>query len=243
MHRRSEQSKEELENSTGQNANIFKKYGLEFCCNTMDGGSLENEFIEITGNLSKLNAHKLVVLDELLPSSNLEKIKTLLAYIEDGLHYHISRSIPIILEVAQKVARVHGQEYPQLADITRLLIELRGEWTQHILKEEKLFFRHIRTIVDERESEKTIPVISGTVNTMMEGLNKEHIVMERIIEDIRELANGYSPEEGCCNSNKILYAKLNEIDIYLHHCIQLETCILFPKVLELSVESQATKQR
>lgn len=215
-------------------AHVFKKHGIDFCCgggitiekacvkNDVDYVVLEKELLDVDNEVSKVYN---------FDSWNLD---FLINHIENIHHSYVAESLPIILQYAGKVAKVHGHHYTEVVEINRLFIELAKELAAHMKKEELILFPFIKQLVKaEKEGVKASPPHFGTVNNPIKMMEEEHETAGDILKTIAKLSNNYTPPQEACNTFKALYAKLDEFELDLHQHIHLENNILFPKAIKL----------
>ncbi len=63
-------------------------------------------------------------------------------------------------------------------------------------------------------------------------MEREHESAKKVLKEIEELSNKYTPPLSACNTYRALYNSLEEFQDDLHIHIHLENNILFPKVLK-----------
>ncbi|MDX6747269.1 iron-sulfur cluster repair di-iron protein [Polaribacter sp. PL03] len=220
-------------------ADVFKKYGIDFCC----GGGISIEKACKKNNVSFEEMEK-ELLDINNPTSNTYnydgwKLEFLVNHIENVHHVYVKESSPIILQYAAKVAKVHGHHYKEVLEINKLFTEVANELAAHLKKEENVLFPFIKQLVKaEREGVKVNQPHFGTVNNPIAMMEEEHENAGDILKEIKKLSNNYTPPEGACNTFKALYAKLDEFEQDLHQHIHLENNILFPKAIILEQKNK-----
>nr|WP_242696417.1 hemerythrin domain-containing protein [Longitalea luteola] len=67
-------------------------------------------------------------------------------------------------------------------------------------------------------------------------MHMEHEIAGDILKTIRTITNDYHAPEGACNTYRLLYHKLQELENDLHLHIHLENNILFLKAMQLEKE-------
>lgn len=219
-------------------AEVFRKFGLDFCC----GGkktltqACEKKGIDVVAvkeALNKIDAQTSAQID----NYDAWELDFLADYIVNKHHTYVKESHPMIFEFSQKVARVHGDRHPELIQLANDYIEIAEELTMHMQKEEMILFPYIKKLVAAKKSGEEIerPPF-GSIENPINMMEKEHTAVGEISERMKEMSNHFTPPEDACNSYRVLYAKLNEYDIDLHHHIHLENNILFKKALDLESE-------
>jgi regulator of cell morphogenesis and NO signaling len=216
-------------------ADVFSNYGIDFCCG---------------GKISVAEACAIAKTDESLVIGALENLKNqqgsafhdfdswnigfLADYIQNTHHQYVSKAIPQILPLAQKVADVHGENHSEVVLINELFQDLAEELLQHMQKEEQILFPYIKGLVASQSGEKcATDVCFGTVTGPISVMEQEHENAGVILKELYRLSDGYTPPEDACNTFRVLYGKLKEFEDDLHRHIHLENNILFPKAIEM----------
>lgn len=219
-------------------AHIFKKYGIDFCCG--GGVSVERACEKRQLDISVLEKELLNV--DQPADTKLEYINwpldKLVDHIQEVHHNYVGEAIPMILEYAKKVAKVHGAHYTEVIEIYALFKEVSLELRTHMRKEEAILFPWVKLLLKAEGEDNELPTpIFGTVHNPVRTMMMEHDSAGDVFKKIAELSNNYTPPEGACNTFKALYSKLQEFEEDLHLHIHLENNILFPKavLLEKSV--------
>ncbi len=215
-------------------ADVFKKYGIDFCC----GGNIslsdicdkkKLNFEEISSDLAHLEEGTTTGHD-----FNNWSLDKLINHILMQHHTYVAANIPTILQYSEKVARVHGDFHPETKVVYDYFSTVAEELTAHMQKEEVILFPFIKDLVTIKRENKTIPNIHfGSVANPIQMMEAEHEEAGDIFKKIEQLTNGYTPPAEACNTYKVLYAKLKEFEADLHQHIHLENNILFPKAKEL----------
>ncbi len=215
-------------------ADVFKKYGIDFCCG---GGISLAEMCKKKGlNYSEVEKDLKLIDSDVPQSQNFNKweLDFLIDHIIHTHHRYVSESIPLIIQYASKVARVHGHHYSETIEIKELFLAVAEELRLHIQKEEMILFPFIKSQVEARKKGLPLPKPPfGTVQNPIRMMEAEHENAGDIFKKIAALSNDYQPPEGACNTYRVLYGKLQEFENDLHQHIHLENNILFPKAIKL----------
>ena len=214
-------------------ADVFKKYKIDFCCGgkktlsqvcndkNIDKDAVESELENInsqsTGNVNLYSEWSLDFLVD---------------YIINTHHRYVVNSIPLLLEYSKKVARVHGEQHPEVVTIFELVSEAAEELYSHMMKEEKVLFPYIKQLVQDKINARS-SCSFGTVKNPVTMMEIEHDLVGNIFKTIRELSNDYTPPESACATYRVMYFKLQEFENDLHQHIHLENNILFPAAIKL----------
>jgi iron-sulfur cluster repair di-iron protein len=217
-------------------AEIFKKYGLDFCCG---GKKTVREACAEKG----LDATK--VEKELQQADKVPNLRPF-PYDEWGLdfladfivnthHSYVKKSLPDLRNYSAKVARVHGARHPELVAIHQLVETVNAELTDHMVKEEQVLFPYIKEMAAAVNKGQNPPPGGrfGSIQNPIGMMEMEHEITAKALHQIRMLSNNYSLPEDACASYSLLYRKLEEFENDLHIHVHLENNILFPKTLEM----------
>jgi regulator of cell morphogenesis and NO signaling len=220
-------------------AEIFKKYGLDFCCGgkkTVKEACAEKG-LDVTKIEQELQQADKVFETRALPY-NEWNLDFLTDYIINTHHSYVRKQLPEILKYMDKVAEVHGSQHPELAKIKLLVHEVSDELTPHMVKEEKVLFPFIKKLVSaDKEAIAAVEAQLGTVQNPINMMEMEHEMVGKNMEEIRTLSHNYAlPADGCA-SYSLLYKMLEEFESDLHIHIHLENNILFPKALKIEKEN------
>jgi regulator of cell morphogenesis and NO signaling len=141
-----------LYRKTGARAEVFKKYGIDYCC----GGkrtvaeACEKKGIDaarVEADLQKIDSR---ALDN--PSNfNRWELDFLADYIINVHHKYVGEAIPFLDELSRKVAHVHGDNHEELIEIEQHTQAVINELTQHMRKEEMILFPYIKELVQAKK--------------------------------------------------------------------------------------------
>ena len=218
-------------------AAAMKKLGIDFCCG--GGKSLKQAAADAGMTTEALRQ----VLEETEQtgtavnySFNQWDADFLADYIYNQHHKYFYQNAEDLWQLLLKVKARHGQHNPELHKIASLVESLFVELKLHFDKEEKVLFPYIKELAVWKRS----GMVPKTQFQMTKGplamMHSEHEAAGDILRSIRTLSNDYQAPDGSCNSFRLLYFKLEELEQDLHQHIHLENNILFPKALQLEKE-------
>ncbi len=216
-------------------AQIFKKYGLDFCC----GGKKTVKQACAEKGLDVTKVEQELMQADNAPASrplpyNEWSLDFLADYIVNTHHTYVKKTLPDLLFYANKVARVHGQRHPELVEINHHVEEVNAELTAHMMKEEKVLFPYVKALALSAKGEAPAQAAHfGTVQNPINMMEMEHELVGKEMGLIRTLSDNYTLPENACASYSMLYRMLDEFEQDLHLHIHLENNILFPKAIEL----------
>lgn len=216
-------------------AQVFKKLGIDFCCG---GKKTLEEVCEKKGldvESVKTELSKAENIDPLM-NQNFEKWEPgfLADYIVNTHHNYVRENIPFVTEMAEKVARVHGDSHPELVEVARLFNGIGKDLSLHMMKEEKVLFPFIKKLGEAAQTNTKIAAAEfGDVSNPTQLMEMEHEQAGEDLAAIRGLTNNYTLPADACTSYTILFQKLQEFENDLFNHVHLENNILFPKALAL----------
>lgn len=216
-------------------AQVFKKYGLDFCC----GGkktfkqACSEKGIDVTKVEQELQQIDKIPASRPLPYNDWS-IDFLADYIVNTHHSYVRKNLPDIKTYAEKVFRVHGSRHPELQRVYQLVEEIYAELNAHMIKEERVLFPYIKELISAQNAQQPLHAAHfGTVQNPINMMEMEHELVGTNLAEIRQITNGYLLPEDACASYSLLYRLLDEFEEDLHLHIHLENNILFPKALEI----------
>lgn len=220
-------------------AEVFKKYGIDFCC----GGkkSLKQACQEANVDVAVVEAELANATQQEAKGANLEfnrwEADFLVDYIYNQHHVYYYEEGPMIGDLAEKVAGHHGAYVPALVNVYMLYRQLQQELSTHFMKEEKVLFPFIKALVAaKRTGDRSLLEAQPSISQPVQMMESDHEDAGEILFEIRALTNNYTAPEGSCNSVRLLFHKLAALEADLHQHIHLENNILFPKALKLEKE-------
>lgn len=217
-------------------AQVFKKYGIDFCCGgkkTVKQACEEKgiDFVQVEKELQQVATQSATG-----GYTNYDEwnIDFLADYIVNTHHNYTKNNLPDIRNYAAKVYKVHGPHHPELKEIHELVEEVSLEMTNHMVEEENLLFPWAKRILKCKNDGSEYTVDSEqSLKEIIERTEEEHDSVGRMMERIRELSSDYTLPEDACASYTLLFKMLEdfESDLFLH--IHLENNILFPKAMAI----------
>lgn len=219
-------------------ASVFKKYGIDFCCQG-------NRTIQDACESKKIDA-KTVLTDLQNVGSeqsngaadyNSWPLDLLADYIEKKHHRYVESKILEIKPFLDKICKVHGGRHPELFEIQEQFNASAGELAAHMKKEEFILFPFVRKMMKaQQEGAKVTAPGFGTVGNPVQMMMDEHTMEGERFSKIEALSDRYTPPQDACNTYAVTFALLKEFEQDLHMHIHLENNILFPKAIALEKE-------
>jgi regulator of cell morphogenesis and NO signaling len=212
-----------------QTARIFERLGIDYCC--AGRRSLEEacgrKGIDPAQVRAELIEHLRLAPPAVPMDWNRQSVADLIANIESSHHHYIRTEKQRLIFLAVKVARVHGDNHPELERIAENVIRLYEELEPHLEREEKDFFPACEAWGGKEAAGAPDPALLETLRA----LEKEHTAVGGLLESIRELASGFQPPPDACNSYLALFHGLEQLEADLHEHIHKENNILHSRIL------------
>jgi regulator of cell morphogenesis and NO signaling len=216
-------------------AQVFEKYGIDFCC----GGQValsaacQERGIDLAQLLQELHLAASHPIDR---SQNYAawELPFLADYIVNTHHAFLKEHTANIAAYARKISEVHGAHHPEVIEIAVIFDTIATDLTLHLREEEEVLFPAIKKIdglikAGAAPESGEIAALRATLKT----LTHEHDEIGAAIHGIRRLAKDYAIPFGVCNTFTVTYRKLQEFEDDLHKHVHLENNILFLKAAKL----------
>jgi len=212
-------------------ANLFKSYGVDFCCG---GGrplsaALAEKAIAPDQFLAKLNQAYAASLSRAESGSQIDwrnvAYSALIGQIVGMHHDYLREELPVLSGFVTKIAKVHGDRHPELLTLHRQFHDLKAELESHLADEEANVFPLIRAYERSRNQEDLVRALA-----MISELESEHEAAGDLLKAMRETTQGFSVPADGCRTYDLAYRKLEalESDMFTH--VHLENNILFPRL-------------
>jgi regulator of cell morphogenesis and NO signaling len=212
-----------------KSSDIFKKNRIDFCC----GGSIP---------LSQAAAEKGVAINTIM--AELEQLYSqntgsaedmefwtqtpsadLVQHIQDKYHRTLEEELKLLSPYVTKVARVHGENHPELVRMHDLFYELKKELLEHTAKEEATVFPALLKL-DLPDTENRDGILAEVLK-----LEKEHDHAGAILKELREVTSDFTPPIDACGTYRLVYKRLEMLEEHTFMHVHLENNILFPRYL------------
>ncbi len=210
-------------------ARVFEELSLDYCCGgrqtLVDAASSRSlpvtTLVQLLQGVVAALAAAPVAFDAAGAS-----LSQLADHIERTHHGYLKEELPRLVEISEHVARKHGHRDPRLPQVADTVLGLAREMFDHMEKEEGILFPLVRRI----EAGEGTMDLSGPIRQM----EAEHDTAGQALARLRELTNGFTPDDQCCNTHRVLLAGLAQLEDDLHRHVHKENNILFPRALALA---------
>jgi regulator of cell morphogenesis and NO signaling len=227
----------DIVNNDYRTAEVFRKYGIEYCC----AGKWPLQMVLETRELDaaaiikelELSIHPIGIPHD-LPFEKWD-IDFLIDYIVNIHHAYLKKALPDTKEELEKFAEGHYKQFPKLTELVLVFKGLTLEMLPHLKHEEEIIFPYIRQISHAFHNKASyasllVRTLRKPVENVME---HEHESVNRILAQMRLLTDSYTPPEHCCTNHRVMFSKLLEIDTNLAQHVHLENAVLFPRSIEM----------
>lgn len=215
-------------------AKVFKKYGIDFCCHgdvALDKACADLELLpeEVIQALESQEADN----KGSIPFASWP-LDLLMDYILKIHHRGIRAQGPELLNLLEKVERVHGEAHPELHELKMLVSESLQDLEMHLQKEENVLFPYLYDLYAAFEQgQRMEPMHCGTIANPIRVMKMEHEGEGNRYLHIIELTDHFSvPQDGCASYRLMMQELEAFVDALFEH-IHLENNLLFPRFEEI----------
>lgn len=120
-----------------------------------------------------------------------------------------------------KVAKVHGPNHPHLVQLQDLYREYRDGMLEHMDKEDEHDFPLLIKISNGEDVENADAIIQSLVD--------DHTHTGELLAEMRDLTNQYQPPTEACQTWRLVYHRLENLERETHEHVHLENHVLFNK--------------
>lgn len=220
-------------------AEVFKKYGLDFCCG---GKKTVSQACQEAGVDAEAVRSELKNYDGMPGDTTINRFDRwepdfLVDYIVNNHHSYVKQSLADMPQYVNKVGEAHGEAHPETRAIAGLFNQLGQELIAHMQKEENVLFPFIKNLVAAQRGENIhLNFPPRHIQQPIRMMEMEHDAAGNILKEIRQLSSDYALPDDACAAYEMVYKFLQEFEADLYQHIHLENNILFPRALELSEE-------
>jgi regulator of cell morphogenesis and NO signaling len=216
-------------------AEVFGKYGIDFCC----GGKVtlaaacQEKGIDLAELVRELDQAAADPIDR-SPNYGAWELPFLADYIVNTHHAYLKENTASIAAYTRKIAEVHGAHHPEVIEIAAIFGTIAADLELHLREEEEVLFPAIRRIaaLAKAGGAKDAGELQA-LRANLASLYHEHDEIGAAIHAIRHLARDYAIPGDVCNTFMVTYRKLKEFEDDLHKHVHLENNILFLKAGQL----------
>lgn len=205
-------------------ARVLERLGLDYCC----GGQQTLREACADAGLDESDALAALAQAPSEPAVDWDALSLteFAARIVETHHAYLWDELPRLSALVDKVARVHGGNHAELAELRTVYEQLRGELEPHMRQEEDTVFPLVRGV--EAGTEPT-----DAPRAHIENLLAEHDAAGDLLARLNQLSDGYSTPADGCASYRAMMTGLAQLEHDTHLHIHLENNELFPRTLKL----------
>jgi len=214
-------------------ARVFEKYGIDYCCEgkrSLDDVCRERA-VAPAALLDELSQTALRPRPDACDWQN-APLRDLIEHIVSRHHAYLRSELPRIADLFAKVVRAHSEREPVLIEVSEIFGILKEELDAHLMKEELILFPTIVRL------EAGVGLgASCSIEHPIARMEYEHENAGRALAQMRHLTRDYYLPDEACNTYRVLFVTLAELESDLHEHIHLENNILFPRAAALEARS------
>lgn len=224
-----EQTPAEIVKAFPKASDLFKQRKIDFCCSgnrpltdiflekSIDGTTILTELNTAYGDWQN-KSHTVTDWDAL-------SLTELIDYITETYHETLVQELDALDVFVTRVYKVHGQGQPHLEKLYRLYQQFKKEMEEHTIKENNEVFPLIKQYEKNPDEQ-----LLAHIHEANGGLEDDHHTTGDLLKQIREATNDFTPPPEACNTYRITYARLAELESETFDHIHLENNILFKRL-------------
>jgi regulator of cell morphogenesis and NO signaling len=221
-------------------AEVFNKYGINFCCSGNMPLEQACQMQDIDPDLLQKDLDKAKHVVCLPPTIKFEdwSVEFLIDYILNIHHAYLKHTIPELNRALRSFVSSHNDKYSYIFFVEEAFNDLASEIIEHLEHEEESIFPYLKLV----STTYTRKEIYGSlfVRTLSKPLSliieSEHKRIESLLKQLRKTTNNYTFSDDVCPYHQVIYNKLKEFDIDIVQHKGLEDKILFPKAIAMEKE-------
>jgi len=209
-------------------ANVFKAYGIDFCCggNRSLTEALRARRVPEQAFLADLKlAYAEAQQRQAVGDWRQAPLPELVEHIVATHHAYLKEELPLLSAFVAKIHHVHGERHPELVTLDQQFQALRAEMEPHMAAEESEFFPRViayarsGAAADLRQALATLDELEG-----------EHAAAGQLLGTMRETTRNYRLPADACNTYTLAFQKLEGLESDMFEHVHLENNILFPRL-------------
>ena len=210
---------------------FFENLGIDYCCGGKQplAAACAQRNLDLTTTLALLEsaATTLNAMPAEVDAATMT-LTQLVDHIEQTHHVYVRTELSRLVEMSERVSTKHGERDPRLVEVGTIVHYLSDELIDHMEKEEAVLFPLVRRLEAGTAHEADLQMLKGPIQQM----EAEHQNAGEALTRLRELTDGFTPDEESCNTHRALLSGLAEFEADLHRHVHKENNILFPRTLE-----------
>jgi regulator of cell morphogenesis and NO signaling len=228
----------EIVRSNFRTADVFTKYGINYCCggqfSLADACSTRNiDYRQMAIELE--DATRSVKLPSSLQFSEW-KLDFLADYILNVHHAYLKQAIPSLESVLNVFVAGHKGKYPELIDLQEIFTELTRVLMPHIQHEDEIIFPYIKQIdAAHRRNEPYGNLFVKTLRKPLTCIEIVHDEVSGLLLELKSYTRDFNYPDSACTNHQVIFHKLREFYDDLQQHMHLENNLLYPKAKEIEL--------
>lgn len=212
----------ELAREVPASTRVFEAADIDYCC----GGdaSLATACEQAGVNLDDVREELADVQTDDDQETAWDDLGELIDDVVETHHQYLREELPALEGLVRKVARVHGENHPELEALQTAYLDLAPAMKEHIREEEEEVFPIIEKL-NRGES------LSGgerrRLREEIEEMEADHEDTAELLERISELTDGYTVPADACPSYESMIERLDALERDTHEHVHKENNVLF----------------
>lgn len=218
-------------------AKTLERLGIDYCCHGSDTleTACEKQGLNADDVLAQLDSKDV---QGGAPDFANWSLDLLLDYVLKKHHRNFHLHHQELMQLVEKVAKVHGAHHPKLLDVRDAVAASFEELDSHFAKEENVLFPQLYEMYDASlEGREAAPFHCGSIAYPIRQMMLEHDTTGEAWQHITELTNNFTTPEDGCASYKLMNQQLRQFFLDLKEHISLENNLIFPGFLRMEQET------
>lgn len=221
-------------------ADVFKKYGIDFCCGAKWPLKTACELRGLDTLLVKQELQE--VMRPMQTASALPFAEWPLDFLTDYMvhvhHGYVRQALPSLKEFLELFVTEHSKKYTYLHELQQQFTRLHNNLPACMQHEEDVIFPYIKQVNRAFQAKASFAaLLTRTLRKPVEKvMEQEHQLISSVLKKIRELTNNYTLPASACRSHLVVFKKLHELDNDLVQHLHLENTIMLPGLLTIEAE-------
>ncbi|MFD1647688.1 iron-sulfur cluster repair di-iron protein [Haloarchaeobius litoreus] len=203
-------------------ATVLESVGIDYCCGgeTSLAAACTEAGVDLDGLLERLAATE--------PDADGDpEWETQTKLIEDIVsthHQYLREELPSLEGLVRKVARVHGENHPELREVQSEYLELAEGMKRHIDEEETELFPIVERL-DRGES--LTDAEREQLEAEIESLETDHEETADHLDRLAALTDDFAVPQDACASYEVMLERLEALQTDTHRHVHKENNVLF----------------
>jgi regulator of cell morphogenesis and NO signaling len=224
---------------------VFEVIGIDYCCGgrkTIEEASLQKGLDPqaVLSMLAEYDRSRTAAAKAASVNPAAMSLTALANHIEATHHAYLRKELARLDAMTEKVAAKHGARDPRLHRVRETFLAMANELYSHMLKEEQVLFPMVRQL---DASDEAPQLHCGSLANPIRQMESEHDDAGMGLEQLRQLADGFTPPEWACNTYRAMLDALACLERDMHLHIHKENNVLFPRALEMEARKQPSSMR